>query len=69
MKLKTLKQQHLVISSTSKVQSGVTAGMLISIINKSLNKTGNLASKLKLKMHSRIMLTTNLDISDRLING
>lgn len=38
--------------------------MLVNINNKHLSKTGNLDSKLKLKMHPPIMLITNVDISD-----
>ena len=38
--------------------------MLVNINNKHLSKTGNLDSKLKLKMHPPIMLMTNVDISD-----
>ena len=68
-KLETLKQQLVEISANDKVPSGVTADMFINIANKPLNKTSNLVSKLKLKRHLRIILTTNIDISDRLING
>ena len=69
IKLETLKQQLVEISTTYQVSSGVTTDMLINIANNSLNKTGNLGSKPKLKRHLRVMLATNLDISDRFING
>ena len=31
--------------------------------------TGGLASVIKIKVHSKVMLTVNLDLSDRLVNG
>ena len=68
-KLETSQEQVVEIPSIYKVRSEITDEILSSIANRSLNQTGNLASKLRLKRHCHVMLTTNLDISDRLING
>ena len=37
--------------------------------NRKMSETGDLASILELKINARIMLTTNINIEDRLING
>ena len=34
-----------------------------------MSETGNLESQLKLKIGAQVMLTSNLDIDDRLVNG
>ena len=68
-KIETLQEQAVEIPSIVKAPSKITDGILSSIANRSLNQTGNLVSKLRLKKHCRVMLTTNVDISDRLING
>ena len=43
------------------------------VINKALNRnqseTGGLAGLLNIKVNARLMLTVNIDIADRLING
>ena len=43
------------------------------VINKALNRnqseTGGLAGLLNIKVNARVMLTVNIDIADRLING
>ena len=36
---------------------------------KKMSETGNLESQLKLKIGAQVMLTSNLDIDDRLVNG
>ena len=37
--------------------------------NRSISQTGGLSKTLTLKLESKIMLTTNIDITDHLING
>ena len=44
--------------------SQINANKLIKI-----TESGNLASQLKLKISAQVMLTLNLDIEDRLVNG
>ena len=41
----------------------------VSLRAKKLADTGNLSSRLELKIGARVMLINNIDISDRLING
>ena len=52
MKLETLKNQHVELSAFNKISSGVTSDIFMNIANRLLAKTGNLASKRKLKTHS-----------------
>ena len=40
-----------------------------SLQKRRLNETGNLVSLLKLKVGAQIMLTKNIDIDDKLVNG
>ena len=40
-----------------------------SLQKRRLNETGNLVSFLKLKVGAQIMLTKNIDIDDKLVNG
>ena len=68
-KLETLQEQVVEIPSIDKVLSEIIDNILSSIENRPVNQTGNVASKLRLKRHCRVMLRTNVDISDRLING
>ena len=39
------------------------------MLDRNQSETGGLASMLQIKVNARIMLTVNIDISDRLING
>ena len=66
-KLETLQEQVVEIHSIDKVPSEITQDIVSSIANRPLNQTDNLASNLRLKRHCRVMLTINVDISDRLI--
>ena len=68
-KLETLQEQVVEIPSIDKVPSEIIDDILSSNAKRPLNQRANLASKLRLKRHCRVMLTTNVDISDKLING
>ena len=39
------------------------------VLSKRRSETGGLDTEIVIKEHARVMLTTNVDISDRLING
>ena len=43
--------------------------MYVNVLNKNQSETGGLAGKLELKINARVMLTVNVDVNDRLING
>ena len=42
---------------------------LENVQNRKLSETGNIANILKLKVDAQVMLLSNIDIEDRLVNG
>ncbi|XP_057316777.1 uncharacterized protein LOC130657796 [Hydractinia symbiolongicarpus] len=47
----------------------VAKGIIEKALNRNQSETGGLATELKIKVGARVMLTVNIDIADRLING
>ena len=48
---------------------GFTESDIIAAQNRKPSETGGLVKCLKLKLEAKVMLTVNLDVQDRLING
>ena len=68
-KLENLQEQVIKISAIDKVSPELSLDVINNIVAKPLNKTGNLSSELTLKRYLRLILTANVEISDRLIYG
>ena len=54
---------------TPRSSSGVCQAKLATVANRSHSQTDGLAKLFRLKKSSRVMLTTNVSIDDRLVNG
>ena len=67
--LDIIESQEICIEAVDKVPENIPASLLHNLNNKSQMETGGLAQKLLLKLHAKVMLTSNIDVSDRLING
>ena len=67
--LNSLDNPLIVIDTIDQVPKEVPFRIYEIIKNLNQSKTGGLAFQLSLKIGARIMLTSNVDISDKLING
>ena len=50
------------------VPKNITSQRIKETLYRNQTDTGGLASVIKMKVHSKVMLTVNLDLSDRLVN-
>ncbi|XP_057304469.1 ATP-dependent DNA helicase PIF5-like [Hydractinia symbiolongicarpus] len=57
------------IQSIDQLPKNVAKGIIEKALNRNQSETGGLATELKIKVGARVMLTVNIDIADRLING
>ena len=57
------------IPSIDQLPKHVCKSVIDKALNKNQSETGGLAGKLELKVNARVMLTVNVDVNDRLING
>ena len=55
--------------ATDKYPQNVSSSLLQKALSRSHCQTGGLHKELMIKKSARVMLTTNIDIEDRLING
>ena len=67
--LDTLNSTQKSIFAIDKYPDGISQKIIDTIKNKKLSDTGGLPYNLILKIGARVMLTTNIDLDDRLING
>ena len=64
-----LKTDTIVINAKDSARDIETQTLLVNISDNDLHKTGNLLGKLKICVGARVMLTSNINTSDKLING
>ena len=68
-KLENLSETDLEIFTIDKIPEGTPSALIENLNAKSQSSTGDLARCLLLKEGARVMLTVNIDLSDRLVNG
>ena len=69
LKLDELQHPPILIKTIDKILSGTPSNVIQKLRMKSQSSTAGLAYKLVLKKGAKVMLTVNIDIDDRLING
>ena len=69
--LNTLDTQLILIDATDEIPKDIvlSQSLIDAIKQRKLSETGNPESQLKLKIGAQVMLTSNLNIDDRLVNG
>ena len=65
----TLATQMINIFAIEEYPRGLTQSKILEIRNKKFSETGGLTYNLGIKVGARVLLTTNIDIKDRLVNG
>ncbi|XP_057310673.1 uncharacterized protein LOC130648634 [Hydractinia symbiolongicarpus] len=68
-KLDLLPSLEITIIAHDKLPNHVSEDRIDRALNCSTSEAGGLSRYLRVKSHARVMLTTNIDIEDRLING
>ena len=68
-KLKLLNSSEVLVYAEDTLPSDVCESKIQKALNGSISDTGGLAKELRLKSSARVMLTSNINIEDRLING
>ena len=69
--LNTFDTQLILIDAIDEIPKDIvlSQSQIDAIRQRKMSEIGNLQSQLKLKIGAQVMLTSNLDIDDRLVNG
>ena len=68
-KLLAVTQPEITLCSTDKIPPNISESQVQKALNCSVSEAGGLSKVLILKKYASVMITTNIDIQDRLING
>ena len=67
--LQSTKGNLFSISSIDNLPKNIPQQKIKEVLNRNQSETGGLAGNLDLKLNARVMLTVNIDLQDRLVNG
>ena len=67
--LEAINYEMCVVPATDILPKTITSQKIKEALDRNQTDTGGLASVIKIKVNSRVMLTVNVDLSDRLVNG
>ena len=67
--LNSIENQLYKIDPKDHIPKNISSTKIESILKRNQSETGGLASTLQIKLNARVMLTMNVDLQDRLING
>jgi len=67
--IKSINLPEINIEAVDKIPKNIPASQIRNLYNRSQMETGGLAQNLILKLQAKVMLTSNIDVSDKLING
>ena len=67
--LNSIENQLYKIDAKDHIPKNISSTKIESILKRNQSETGGLASTLQIKLNARVMLTMNVDLQDRLING
>lgn len=68
-KLNQISTQEFILTAIDQYPQNVNQQDINKVLSRTRSETGGLDSKIIIKERARVMLTTNIDIADRLING
>ena len=66
--MKAINEEMCVAPAIDIAPKNITSQRIKEALYRNQTDTGGLASVIKIKVHSKVMLTVNLDLSDRLLN-
>ena len=61
--------QYIITKAIDNLPKNASIQKINQVLNRNQSETGGLAGILKIKINARVMLTVNIDLQDRLVNG
>ena len=67
--LEAINEEMCVVTAIDILPKNIASQRIKEALDRNQTDNGGLASVIKIKVNSRVMLTVNVDLSDRLVNG